>query len=215
MKKILVGLLVCAAHVKTVSAQANMGQFTPDNMFPLLNANDILDVKFQWNMKGKLQASLNEGINNLREGNFGPASHDLDEVIRQDSTLWVGYYYRGIAKKNLHKLEESGSDFLRSQRLAPAVAELYFELGLLYQDFRQFTLAKREYEKTLGVNPKLVQARYSLGGILLMTRDMKGALKQYQKCNEMDPTYAAAYMAQGILKFKARKNDNESIVWFN
>ena len=77
------------------------------------------EIPVTWNMKGTLQASLNEALNNLMEGNSEMAESDLSDVIKEDPTLWQVYYYRAASRKNLHKFTGAEKDLQKAIQLHP------------------------------------------------------------------------------------------------
>ena len=166
-------------------------------------------------MKGKIQVLINEGLNNLLEGSVNQSALNFTEVIRLDSSFWVSYYYRGVCFKQQHRFEEAEKDFLACSRLNPKQAEPYLALGELYHFENKLAKASTLYKKAIEVNPSLVQGYYDLGHLALTKGDSKKALKYYEKCNQVNSRFPDAYLAEGILKFKEGKNENQSILLFN
>ena len=117
MKRQLPGILCIFIFFGNLSslAQIDFSRYVDENALPLLNLNDHLAVNFKWNMKGTIQAELNEGLNNLNNPRLAIAN--FDEVIKLDSASWVGYYYRGVCYKNLYQFKDAERDFLTAQKL--------------------------------------------------------------------------------------------------
>src|SRR5688572_12347469 len=90
------------------------------------------EIPVTWNMKGTLQASLNEALNNLMEGNSEMAESDLSDVLKEDPSLWQVYYYRAASRKNLRKFKGAVKDLERSLQLHPDFYEGYVELAKVY-----------------------------------------------------------------------------------
>jgi len=197
-----------------VAGQIDFSRYFDDSSLPFLNTEDHLDIHFKWDMKGMVQAHINEGLNNLAEDKVVLAKSNFDEAIKLDSTLWLSYYYRGICQKKLKAFKDAESDFRVCIRRQPGQAEPYLELGEIYHEHNSFDTARDLYEKAIDADPKLVHGYYNLANVEFATSDARKALKLYEKCNEIAPKFPDAYMAQGILKFKVRKNDNQSIDFF-
>jgi tetratricopeptide (TPR) repeat protein len=214
VKKLLLTFCTCVAALG-VSGQIDFSRYFDNNSLPFLNTEDHLDVHFKWDMKGILQAHINEGLNNLAEDNVALAKANFDEAIKLDSTLWLSYYYRGICYKKLTEYLTAVKDFNVCIRLQPKQAEPYLEMGEIYHQWNKFVIARDLYEKAIDADPKLVHAYYNLGNLELATGEPRNALKLYQKCNDIAPGFPDAYMAQGILKFRVRRSDNQSIDFFN
>jgi tetratricopeptide (TPR) repeat protein len=215
VQKILLTILGVWLSGLSLYAQIDFTKYFDETSLPLLDPKDHLDLDFKWDMKGNVQVFMNEGINYLKEGNPALAISNFDEVIKLDSLSWISYYYRGVCKKNLFKLDEAKQDFLISKRINPRQAETFVELGEVYHLQNAFNKASSEYEMAIGIDPKLVQAYYNLGSLALEKGDLRRALKYYQKCNEVNPKFPQAYMMQGILKFQAQKKSKESIALFD
>lgn len=195
--------------------QMDFTKYFDESSVPLLDTEDHLDPIFEWNMPGNVQVFLNEGINYLKEGEHLLAKSNFDEILKLDSLSWVAYYFRGICQKNLHAFEQAKKDLSISIRLNPRQAAAHVELGEIHHLQKAFNKATIEYDKALVLDPRMIQAYYNLGSLSVEKGDVRRGLRYYEKCNEVDPNFPQAYMMQGILKFKARKRDNESILLFN
>jgi hypothetical protein len=90
--RIVVALLLASAL--QVQAQTDMLTDALDN-FATSRFWQYEDIPIIWNMKGKLQADINEGLNALIEGNANVAEYNFSNALKVDSTLWQVYYYRG------------------------------------------------------------------------------------------------------------------------
>jgi tetratricopeptide (TPR) repeat protein len=195
--------------------QIDFNKYFDENSIPLIDADDHMDPAFVWNMPGNIQVFLNEGINYLKEENPLLAISNFDEVLKLDPQLWIAHYYRGIGHKTLRNFNEAEKDLLASLALSPTQAVAHIELGEIYHLQNFFDKAIYHYNKAIALDPQLTQAYYNLGSLSLARGDVKKGLRYYEKCNEVDPNFPQAYMMQGLLKFKARKKDNESIRLFN
>lgn len=198
-----------------VSGQIDFSRYFDNNSLPFLNTDDHLDVGFKWDMKGTLQVQINEGLNNLEEGNIPLAKSNFDEAIKLDSTLWLSYYYRGVCHKKLKAFISAEKDLRACIQLQPKQAEPYLELGEIYHWHSRFIGARDMYAKAIDADPTLVHAYYNLANLELVTGDEHKASKLYQKCNDINPRFPDAYTALGILKFKVKRNDNQAIEFFN
>ena len=203
-------LMVVHAH-----AQMDFGKYFDESSIPLIDVDDHLAPTFVWDMPGTIQVHLNEGINYLTEGDLLLAISNFDQALKLDGELWVAHYYRGICHKNLRDFKEAENDLLTSLSLNPSLAIARVELGEIYHIQNFFAKAGDEYAKAVSIDPQLAQAYYNLGSLSLAMGDSRKGIKYYEKCNEVDPRFPQSYMMQGILKFKARKRDNESIKLFD
>jgi tetratricopeptide (TPR) repeat protein len=213
--RVLLTVWIVVISINSAYSQINFERYFDSNSLPFLETEDHLDVNFKWNMKGDVQVFVNEGINYLLEGDIQLSISNFNEAIKLDSTIWVSYYYRGIAKKKILKYDSAKVDLLKAALLQPKQPEPHLELGELFHAIKKYKLAISEYEKSVALDPNFVQGYYNLGNLELARGDQRKALKYYQKCNEVDPRFPDAYMTQGILKFKVKNNDVESIKYFD
>lgn len=194
--------------------QIDFSKYFHESSIPLVDADDHLDPTFVWDMPGNIQVYLNEGINYLKEGDLLLAISNFEEALRLDPQLWVAHYYRGICHKMLRDFKEAEKDLLACIAINPQAAA-HVELGEIHHLQNYFDRAIDEYNKAVSIDPQMTQAYYNLGSVSLARGDVKRGLRYYEKCNEVDPHFPQAYMMQGLLKFKARKKDNESIRLFD
>jgi tetratricopeptide (TPR) repeat protein len=195
--------------------QIDFSKYFDESSIPLVDADDHVDPAFVWDMPGNIQVFLNEGINYLKEGDLLLALSNFDEALKLDSQLWVAHYYRGICHKTLRDFKEAEKDLLACIAINPKQAAAHVELGEIHHLQNSFDRAVDEYNKAVAIDPQMTQAYYNLGSVSLARGDVKKGLRYYEKCNEVDPNFPQAFMMQGLLKFKARKKDNESIMLFD
>jgi tetratricopeptide (TPR) repeat protein len=213
--KLFISLILIFLSATLASAQLNFARYFDEGSIPLFNLDDHLDIKFKWDMKGEIQVHLNEGLNNLDENNPELAIPNFDEVIKIDSLAWLSFYYRGICKRNLSRFDEAEKDLLTAKRLKPGQAEIYVELGEVYQVRKKRAKAIDLYEEAIKFNPQLVNSYFNLGTAQLASGELRKALRLFQKCTEVDPGFPDAYVVLGVLKFRENKKNNESIRLFS
>lgn len=175
---------------------------------PIVVIEDYLPVSFQWNMKGDLQALINEGINSLDEGNTSIALINLNRAIQIDSTLWMAHYYRGICYKRLGVYDSSNYDFLSTIKLNAKLAEPHVELAENYIEHDEHRKASHELEIAIEKNPAIPQIYYNQAALALFeNNNVNKARRLYKKATEVAPRYPDAYLMQGLLT--AYKNDSK------
>ncbi len=199
----------------TTFSQVDFSRYLDENSLPIINPNDFIEIQFKWSMPGNIQVFMNEGLNSLLEKKPSQAVENFTEIIKLDSTFWIAYYYRGVAFKNLYKFDQSKNDLVKAKILNAKRAEISFELGEVFQLKSEFDKAINEYEKAIEIDPTLVQSHHSLGNMALLKGDLRKATKYYEKCNEIDPSFPDAFFMRGVLTFKVKKNDTQSIIYFN
>ncbi|HEV8514666.1 MAG TPA: tetratricopeptide repeat protein [Cyclobacteriaceae bacterium] len=181
---------------------------------PLLNRSVPLKANFKWDMDGASQAQLNEGLNNLDEGNWSLALGNFESFLNTNYKLWVGHYYRGQTLMRLGRFKEARQEFIMVTRLDPLLVENYIELGEAMERLHEFARAEENYKKATEINPKFAYAYFKLGNLALLSKQPEEALKYYKKCNKIDPGFPDAYMAQGIIALLKDKKYDDAISFF-
>ena len=74
-----------------------------------------------------------------------------------------------------------------------------FNLALQNYKNNNFNNAKNLYEKILNINPKNVEAQYSLGNVFYKLGQYQKALTNYKKTIQIDPKYVKAHYNTGVI----------------
>ena len=97
------------------------------------------------------------------------------------------------AEKNRDKAAQSALTKLKSaQAKAPETPVTHFYLAKAHELKRNFTEARKCYEKALKLNPRFHEAISELAGIHYLDKDKKKALELYEKALAIDPKYLDA-----------------------
>lgn len=160
---------------------------------------DFNNVPVTWNMKGEVQAYLNEGINSLNEGNIEGAIGQLTEAVKLDNTLWIAYYYRAVCYKISDKPQEALSDLLEADALHDDQFEINLEIAKVYIILKQGQPAERFLNKAIKIRPADVQAFF--------TNNLDGAWDFFKKCDEVKPDFPDSKVQMGVISLQ--RNDME------
>lgn len=85
---------------------------------------------------------------------------------------------------------------------APSLAELHYSTGLAFYNLQRYRDAAEELKQVIALNPKHAPAYFGLALTYVATGDRKGAEKQQETLESLDPVYAAK-----IAKLLAIKSD--------
>lgn len=164
-----------------------------------LTVFDFDDVPVTWNMKGEIQAFLNEGINTMNEGNTEDAIGQFSEAIKRDESLWIARYYRAMCYKRTNRLNEALLDLLEADAVNNNQYEVKIELGKVFIIKKEPESAERFLRAAIKLKPKEVHGYYFLGLIQLMENSIPNALEQFKKCEELQPKFPDAKIQIALL----------------
>jgi tetratricopeptide (TPR) repeat protein len=97
--------------------------------------------------------------------------------------LFFAYYYLGSELGNLGAGLRRGQNFrrmLNTAALNPHDGEAQYQLGLIYQQRRQYTEAIERFRKAVAIDPGETDAHFQLGRIAREQGRLKDALEQFQ-----------------------------------
>ena len=106
-----------------------------------------------------------------------------------------------LAVENFKKdsFQEAQILFEEILKINPNHAETYYNLGLIYQELREFNKSKEFYQKAIQIKSDYVDAHNNLGLIFRELNDLKSAKHCYQKAIDFDPNCVMALFNLGII----------------
>lgn len=110
------------------------------------------------------------------------------------------------------KFKEAINIYMEALRYSPGNYDLYYNLGIAYTRLNDFQNAKICYEKAANVNHELYAAKYNLGQIALIYRDMEAAEKYFTECLYSDELEPRAYFE--LAKIYMLKGEREKAITF-
>ena len=131
----------------------------------------------------------------------------LQEALKQfpnSARLWLGL---GIAQFTYGQNVEAENSFRRSLTLDPKAVPALAYLGVTYAERGLHEEAIKFYEQALALRPQLATLHYLVADTLLKNRaaDTTRAEKYLKRTLELDPNFAAAYLAWGRLHVRAAR----------
>lgn len=129
---------------------------------------------------------------------------------RDSVTLWTdyldsqrsafGYHQLGRAIRADQGNAETALEALESAvALGGDTAELFYDLGVTYEDFRRRTAALEAYRQVLRRNPNFVEAIINSANILLSRREFANAIILYDRALQFETPYREAILANRAL----------------
>ena len=131
----------------------------------------------------------------------------LQEALKQfpnSARLWLAL---GIAQLTYGQNTEAENSFKQSLALDPKAVPAVAYLGVTYAERGLNQQAIDFYEQALALNPQLATLHYLVADTLLKNpaADTKPAEKYLKRALELDPNFAAAYLAWGRLHVRAAR----------
>jgi tetratricopeptide (TPR) repeat protein len=145
------------------------------------------------------EAQYKLGISDLNNGQLQPAFVKFQKALESNPKYRDAHYALGHLYFLRNQLEEAQKEFIATIKLDPDFAEAHNYLGKVYEQKGEWELAIEEYNKALeNLQYKTPHfARYNLGIALMNINDHEGALKEFDKAIQVDPSFGGAYQAKG------------------
>ena len=120
-----------------------------------------------------------------------------------EAAEWFG---RGIAmEEDPGTQTEAIAAYQRVLDLEPEHAAAHINLGTLYYNRQDFTLAEKHYRLALVADPRYALAHFDLGNVLDETGRVQEAIQTYSTALQLAPTYADAHYNIALAYEKVRE----------
>lgn len=210
--------LILLVSLNLCLIQFSISQAEHPDLLHSLNSDKLFsydDVQFSWKLDGKLQILLNEGINFLHEGNFEYALTNLDAFVKQDSTFWVTFYYRGICHRLLRKFRKAESDFRTAISLNNRSYESLMEMGKVYHLRLNLKEAEKKYNAAINLAPDKPLAYFMKGELEFIQGNSRAAIRNYRVCLEKNPNFSDAKTKIAIVEIIKEQNLEAGLPYLN
>jgi len=116
-------------------------------------------------------------------------------------------FARGIAlEENPSLYAEAIATYQRVLELEPHHAAAHINLGTLYYNHQEFTLAEKHYRAAAEADPRYALAYFDLGNVLDETGRVPQAIQAYKTALQLAPTYADAHYNLALAYEKTRES---------
>src|SRR5579863_9838096 len=116
----------------------------------------------------------------IDQGNFTEARRLLRQAVQQDPKDGSLWFHLGVSCAELNQFDEAITALERARALAPAQADTYFDLGLVYWRKGNVNKAKESYRAGLALRPNETSALQNYSLLLMKTGDYKAAIAPLQ-----------------------------------
>jgi tetratricopeptide (TPR) repeat protein len=108
-------------------------------------------------------------------------------------------------EENPSTQNEAISIYLKVLAMDPAHAAAHINLGTLYYNRQDYTLAERHYRSAIQIDPRYALAYFDLGNVLDETGRVHDAINTYKTAIQLAPTYADAHYNIALAYEKIRE----------
>jgi len=115
-------------------------------------------------------------------------------------------FARGIALEENPSLQnEAIATYIKVLDMDPLHAAAHINLGTLYYNRQDFTLAEKHYRSAIQIDPRYALAYFDLGNVLDETGRIEEAINAYKTAIQLAPTYADAHYNLALAYEKMRQ----------
>lgn len=148
---------------------------------------------------------LSLGITETNKGNFEEAIKNFDEVLKYNSNSDIAYFYKGVVYHNIGKEQDAINNYTKAIEINKSMTDAYFNRGqLLYKSNPKEALD--DFVSAVALDPKFIDAYYSIAAIQKTFGQYKDAVKNLDKILEIEPN---AVNAKALKKLILNKYLNE------
>jgi tetratricopeptide (TPR) repeat protein len=115
-------------------------------------------------------------------------------------------FARGIVlEENPSSQNEAISTYLKVLDMDPMHAAAHINLGTLYYNRQEYSLAEKHYRSAIQIDPRYALAYFDLGNVLDETGRVEDAINTYKTAIQLAPTYADAHYNIALAYEKVRQ----------
>ena len=130
----------------------------------------------------------------------------LQDILKEDPSNFQARRELSILLVNQGFNEEAEGNLRYLIRYFPDDAELYYNLGIVYEKLKDFQKAEAAYKKALAISPQ-EDFYYNLGEVLVELKEWDEAIECFRKVLQTDLKDGNCYFNLGVCYFnKDEKN---------
>lgn len=132
----------------------------------------------------------------------------LQEMLRNDPSNFQARRQLAVLLLDCGYKEEALAHFLHLAEIFKEDAELYYNMGIVYEKLRDLNNAEKCYQKTIELEPDDVDAYYNLGLVYTDKKEFDKAVECFETVLDSDNEDSNTYFNIGICYFKQEKYDS-------
>jgi tetratricopeptide (TPR) repeat protein len=140
---------------------------------------------------------FNRGRDHLINARYAYAITDFSILIQADSSLYDGYFFRGIAKYNLNDYIGALQDFNKALDLNPVYTQAYHYRAITLSQLNRFDEAMKDYEYAMSMRPDNIGIHFSRGITYLMSQKFDKSIEDFNIFLRHDPNSSDAFVNRG------------------
>ncbi len=141
---------------------------------------------------------------------YPQAIHAIQQLLRLDPQLTVGYYYLGRIYLETDHLQDAKREFMRVLTIDPTFVPAMFDLGATLEREHQYRRALIMYRRIIRSQPRNTRAWASIGRLYLATKRYAEAHKVFLKVQDLEKNDPAVNFNIGLI-YLEQKLPNEAI----
>lgn len=174
-----------------------------------------LEPEFKWDMDGRVQVELNEGINYLKEGKPNIAVEKFNAALKLDPKLWIASYYKGACLKLLGQYANAAYEFGKADKINPRNFEITIELAKTHDLLKNDRNAERYFKSASMLRPDSGLPSYLLGNHFLGLGKLPAAREQFETSLNISPMMLDAEVKLGVLAAAEGKSIDVFLPYFS
>jgi tetratricopeptide (TPR) repeat protein len=140
---------------------------------------------------------FSRGREHLINSRYAYAISDFSILVQADSSLYEGYFFRGIAKYNLNDYIGALQDFNRALHVNPAFTQAYHYRAITFSQLSRFDEAMKDYESAIDLRPDNVGIYFSRGITYLMSQKFEKSIGDFNVFLRHEPNSSDAFVNRG------------------
>jgi tetratricopeptide (TPR) repeat protein len=140
---------------------------------------------------------FSRGRDHLINSRYAYAITDFSILIQADSSLYEGYFFRGIAKYNLNDYIGALLDFNKALNINPVFTQAYHYRAITFSQLNRFDEAMKDYESAIDLRPDNVGIYFSRGITYLMSQQFDKSISDFNVFLRHEPNSSDAFVNRG------------------
>lgn len=190
-------LILVACNALTIHSQGQFNLIQPTKITGAFMEYDRPEIA--WDMSGKVQLYLNNGITLLEGGKFNQAIFSFEEALELDPQLWIAYFYQGVCFKLIDNLSDAEVSLLRSLKIKPDSQESLLEMGKILALQDRVGESSDYFSQAIAVSKNKSEIYYLLGNLNLITKRVSEARTYYNKALNLQSDLLDAQIGLSII----------------